>query len=101
MRACVHDDIALPPLALTHVVEDGDAARRLHDPAKAASRASKLGQPPGETALRQGTILRTVVAIHARGVIARRRLGASRRGFRIVLPAAAGRRLLPAGLGRL
>src|SRR6266446_4310270 len=73
----VHDDVALPSLTLTHVVEDGNAARRLHDPAKAASGASKLGQPAGQAALRQGTVLRTVIAIHARRVVARRRFGAS------------------------
>src|SRR5262249_30206070 len=36
VRTFVHDDVALPPLPLTYVVEDRDAARRLHDPAKAA-----------------------------------------------------------------
>src|SRR5262249_37197894 len=35
--AAVHDDVALPPLALIHVVEYRDAARRLHDAAKAAA----------------------------------------------------------------
>ena len=63
---------ALPPLPLTHVVEDRDAARRLHDPAEAAGRASELGQPAGQAALRQRTVLRTIVAIHARGGVARR-----------------------------
>src|SRR5205085_10517684 len=43
MRTSVHDDVALPSLALTHVVEDRYAARCLHDPAEAPGRASKLG----------------------------------------------------------
>src|SRR5437588_13114856 len=71
MRTSVHDDVALPPLALAYVIEDGDAARRLHDPAKAAGRRSKLGQPAGQAALRQGTVLGSVIAIHACGVVAR------------------------------
>src|SRR5438876_4462201 len=40
--APVHDDVPLPPLSLTHVVEDRDAARRLHDPAEAAGGAAKF-----------------------------------------------------------
>src|SRR5580700_4146302 len=43
MRASIHDDVALPPLALTHVIEDRDTARRLHDPAEAPGRAAKFG----------------------------------------------------------
>src|ERR1700720_4707801 len=39
VRTSVHDDVALPPLALTHVVEDRDAAGCLHDPAEAAGRS--------------------------------------------------------------
>src|SRR5580658_4981197 len=35
--APVHNNIALPPLALIHVVEDRDAAGGLHDSAKAAA----------------------------------------------------------------
>src|SRR6266550_349418 len=35
MGAAVHDDIALPPLALTHVIEHRDPAGRLHDASKA------------------------------------------------------------------
>ncbi len=63
----VHDDIALPPLALTHVVEDRDAAWRLHDLAEAAAeRGAKFGQPAGQAALGQRGILRTIVAINAR-----------------------------------
>ncbi len=78
VRASVHDDVALPPLALPDVVEDGDAAGRLHDPAKAPGRASKLGQPARQTALCQGTVLWTVIPIHARGVVTRRKIGKSR-----------------------
>src|SRR5712671_224422 len=35
MRAPVHDDVPLIPLALAHVVEDGDATGCLHDPPEA------------------------------------------------------------------
>src|SRR5262249_54466268 len=37
VRASVHDDVALPSLALTHVVEDRNAAGRLHDAPEAAA----------------------------------------------------------------
>src|SRR5260370_20274268 len=40
----IHDDVALPSLALTYVVEYRDAARRLYDPAKAACWADALRQ---------------------------------------------------------
>src|SRR5712691_12486912 len=39
--AAVHNDVALPPLPLAHIVEDRDAARRLHDPAETAGVAAK------------------------------------------------------------
>src|SRR6266853_546363 len=79
VRTSVHDDVALPPLPLADVVEDRDAARCLHDPAEAAGRAPKLRQPAGEAAVRQRIVLRTVMAIHARRVVARRKLRESRR----------------------
>ena len=63
--------------------------------------AAELGQPAGQAAVRQRAVLRTIVAIHACSVVAGSRLRASRRGHRIVFAAAAGRRLVPAGLGRL
>src|SRR5467141_2460685 len=87
----VRDDVALPPLPLTHVVEDRDAARSLHDPAEAAGGAAKLRKSAGQAALRQRTVLRAVVAIHARGGVARRRFGAARRGRRIVFSTRAAR----------
>src|SRR5260370_13968009 len=80
MGAPVRDNIALPPLPLTHVVEHGDAARRLHDPAETAGGAAKLKQSKGQAAHRQRTVLRTIVAIETPGVVARRRLRAARRG---------------------
>src|SRR5436190_12581291 len=101
MRALVHDDVTLPPLPLTHVVEDRDAAWRLHDPAEAAVVGSEFGQPAGQAALRQRTVLRTVVAIHARGGVAGLKFGKTRRARRVVFPSAAGRLLVLAGLGRL
>src|SRR5262245_37947576 len=51
MRPPVHHDVALPPLALAHIVEDRDTAWRLHDPAEAAGRGPKLGQPEGQAAV--------------------------------------------------
>src|SRR5215470_1789794 len=53
VRTAAHDDVALPSLALTYIVEDRDAARRLHDPAKAAGRAAELRQPAGQAPVRQ------------------------------------------------
>src|SRR5262249_34149621 len=47
MGTSVHDDVALPALALANVVEDRNAARGLHDPAEAAGRGPKLRQPEG------------------------------------------------------
>src|SRR5258708_22064745 len=101
VRTSVHDDVALPPLPLTYVVEDRDGARRLHDPAKAAGWAAKFRQPAGEAAVRQLAVLRTVMAIHARRVVARSKFRHSRRRGRIVFAATAGHRLAPARLGRL
>src|SRR5712671_1289436 len=100
MRAPVHRDVALPPLPLTHVVEDRDAARGLHDTTKTASGAAKFRPSGGQAALRQRTVLRTVVAIHPRGIVARRSLGAPRRWRWIVCPAGTARQFVLAGIGR-
>src|SRR5258708_19248741 len=64
VRTSVHHDVALPPLPLTYVVEDRHAARRLHDPAKAAGWAAKLWYSPGQASVCQPTLLRTVMPIH-------------------------------------
>src|SRR5277367_6041427 len=101
MRASVHNDVTLPPLPLTYVVEDRDAVWCLHDPAEAAVVGSKFGQPAGQAALRQRTVLRTIVAVHARGGVARWKFGKSRRARWIVFSSATGRLLVLAGLGRL
>src|SRR6516225_8773090 len=104
MRASVHDDIALPPLALTHVVEHRDAAGRLHDASEAyaigdrAERA-ELGQPDHQAAHCERGVLRTVVAIVVGGVVARWRIRVARRGIGIVFAAAAWRLLVPARFG--
>src|ERR1700693_245578 len=91
-----------PALALTHVVKHRDAVRRLHDAAEAAAeRGSKLGQSAGQTAVIWPMVLRTIIAIDVREIIARRSFRASRRGRRIVFPARAGRRPVLARLGRL
>src|SRR5215468_4695789 len=53
VRTSVHDDVPLPPLALTDVVENRDAARRLHDPPETTGCGSKLGQAAGQAAIWQ------------------------------------------------
>src|SRR5262244_793650 len=69
--APVHDDIALPTLALTDVIEDRDAVRGLHDAAEAANAAAELRQPGGQAAVGRRAILRTIMAIHASEIVAR------------------------------
>src|SRR5215470_18911521 len=101
MGTSVHDDVALPPLALSHIVEDRDAARRLHDPAEAADPACELRQPAGQAAVRRRAVLRTIVAIHACEVVPRSKIRKSRRRHRIVLAAGTVRLLVFARLGRL
>src|SRR5262249_13106105 len=101
VRASVHDDVALPPLSLTDVVEHRDTARRLHDPAETASGAAELRQSAGQAPHRQRTVLRTIVAIQTPGVVARRSLGPSRRGGWFVLSPRAARQLFLARIGRL
>src|SRR2546428_1172757 len=69
VRASGHDDVPLPPLALTHVVEHRDAARCLHNSAEApAERGSKLGQSAGQAAVIRPVVLRTIIAIDVRQV---------------------------------
>src|SRR5215471_7526963 len=79
MGAPVHDNISLPALPLTHVIEHRDSSGRLHDSAKASAECgSKLGKPTRQAALRQTAVLRTIVAVHAHGVVARRKVCAPR-----------------------
>src|SRR5205823_11258760 len=89
VRTSVHDDVALPALALVHVVEDRDAPRRLHNAAKAAAeQAAELGQPAAQAAVLQAIVLRPIAAVEARGiagVVARRSFRKPRRGRRVVL----------------
>src|SRR5262249_43809324 len=95
MGAPVHDNISLPALPLTHVIEHRDAARRLHDPAKApAECGSKLGQPARQAALRQTAVVRTIIAVHAHGGVARRKVYASRGRRWVILTTATARRLV-------
>src|SRR5712671_5645900 len=88
VRTSVHDDAALPALALVHVVEDRNATRRLHDAAEAAAeQAAELGQPAAQAAVLQPVVLRPIAAVEARdvaGVIARWQLRETRRGRRVV-----------------
>src|SRR5215467_2405800 len=102
MRAPVHDDVALPTLSLTHVIEHRDAAGRLHDSTKASAECgSKFGQSARQTALRQTAVLRTVIAVHAYGIVARWQIGVPRRGRRVILSAVTSRRFALARFGRL
>ena len=101
MRASVHDDVALPPLSLTHVVEHRDAARRLHDPPEAADWPPNSGSPAvrqrSGNAPSSGPSWRFMRC----SVVAGRKFRESRRGRRIVFAAVARHRLVLAGLGRL
>src|SRR6516225_3902464 len=99
MGARVHHDVALPALALSHVVEDRDAAGCLHDAPE--TDAAELGQPAGQAALRQRGVLRSIMPIHASGVVARRQLRESWRLRRIVFAPVTGWLLVFARLGRL
>src|SRR5258707_8230800 len=106
MGAPVHEDIALPALALTHVVEHRDAAGCLHDAPEAdaicdRSKRADLRHPTHQAAHRQRGVLRTVIAIDGRGVVARRRLRETPRGSRIVLSPATWRLFIFAGFGGL
>src|SRR5437016_4425007 len=76
--ASIHDNVALPALALAHVVEHRDAAGCLHDAAEAAGRRAKFGQPERQAAVRQRAVLRTVMAIDAYRIVTRRRVRESR-----------------------
>src|SRR5258708_24921036 len=87
MRAPVHDDVPLPPLPLTHVVEHRNAAWCLDDTAEGD--ASKLRQPSGQAAVRQRAVLRTIESVHAPGVLARRKVREARRGLRILFSSVA------------
>ena len=100
------DDIALPPLALADVVEHRDAAGRLHDSPEAdaigdRSEGADLRQPAHQAAHRQRGVLRTIIAIDGRRVVARRGFRVSRRGRRIVLASGTWRLFVLAGFGRL
>src|SRR5215475_2241429 len=85
----VHDDVALPALPLAHVVKNRDAAGRLHNAAEAAGGGAEFRQSAGQAAIRQRTILRTIVPVHPRRVVARRRLREPWRGRRMIFSAAA------------
>jgi hypothetical protein len=105
MRTSVHDDVALPPLALIQVVEHRDAAGRLHDPAIApAEQAAEVGQAAMQAAVRQPVVLRPIAAIETlevAGVVARRRFREPRRGRWIILASGTDRRLALARVRRL
>src|SRR5581483_1650015 len=101
VRASVHDDVALPALALADVVEHGDPARGLDDATETAGSAAEFGQSAGQAAVGQCAIFRAVAAIHARGVVARRKLVESRGRNRIVFSASAADGFVFAGRGRL
>src|ERR1700739_1618395 len=80
----VPDEVALPTLTVAHVVENREAAGRLHDPAEAAGRGAKFRESAGQAAIRQRAILRTIMPVHPRRVVAGRRLVEPWRGCRII-----------------
>src|SRR4029077_14942311 len=104
MSTSVHYDVALPPFPLAYVVEYRNAARGLYDPPEAAAeRASKFGQLASQAAVRERSVLRTVVTIDASEVdrvVARWGFREPGRGRRIVLTSRTGRQLILACLGR-
>src|ERR1700751_1937619 len=79
----VHEDVALPSLPLTHLIEDRDAARGLHDPAEPPGIAGKHRQSRAKAPLSIRTVLRTLGAVHAGRIIAKRRVVKPRRASRI------------------
>src|SRR5438105_629880 len=87
VRASVHDDVALPPLALADIVEDRNAAGCLHDPAVAAGAVAELGQSAGQAAVRQVTVLRAVMTVDRDDIVAGRGFRKTRGGRRIVFAA--------------
>jgi hypothetical protein len=99
MGTSVHDDVPLPPLSLTYVVEHRDSAGCLDDPVCAL--APDARQPGGQTSHRRRALLRTVVAIYRYQVVTGRGFGEAQRGRRIVFAAGTAAVLDPAGLGRL
>src|SRR5260370_11887843 len=73
VRTSGHDNVPLPPLALTHVVEHRDAARCLYNSTEApAERGSKLGQSAGQAPAIRPVCSRTIIALDVRQVVARR-----------------------------
>src|SRR5262249_27071935 len=101
MGTSVHDNVALPALALAYVVKDRDAARCLNDTAEASAKSgAEIRQTAGPAPISESSALRAMVAIDASDVVARRKLGASRRWARIVYPAVTGWQFVPARLGR-
>src|SRR5215471_16059758 len=90
MGAPIHDDIALPALTLTDIIEDRDSTWCLYDSAEAIHvRATKFGQSADQAAYAQMSVLRTIEAIDipAGCVVAGRKFRASRRRYRVVSPA--------------
>src|SRR5262249_54360404 len=103
VRTAVHDDIALPALALASCVGDGNAAGCLHDPPEAAPTVAgaKLGQTDRQATVSQRAVFRIIMAVHARGVVARRALIPSLSGrCRIVFTAGTSGQTKFAGLRR-
>src|SRR5215471_16602776 len=104
MGAPIHDDIALPALTLTEIVENRDSTWCLHDSAEAIHvRATKFGQSADQAAYAQMSVLRTIKAIDipAGRVVAGRKFCASRRRYWVVSAAVASEIFDSARFGRL
>src|SRR5437867_3756904 len=79
-----------------------DRCGRLHNsPEGPAPRGSKFGQSAGQAANPQWAVLRTIIAIEARGVVTRGKLRAPLRRRRIVRSPVTAHPLDLASLGRL
>src|SRR5919198_141176 len=84
MRNLLERDHALPSLALSDVIEDRYAPRRLHDSAI----AGEVGQHRRHAALGHAAVLGTVGTIESTGVVERRHFLVARRWWS-VLPSGA------------
>src|SRR4051794_10507306 len=96
----IHDDVALPALTLTNVVEDRNPGGRLHDAAKttAAVSGAEFRQSDSQTTVRQRAILGAIVAIHAGCVVTNGTFCTPRRRLGVIFAAGAAGQIEFAGL---
>src|SRR5439155_21702751 len=68
MRTACDEDNALPPLALSHVIENRHGSWRLYDPPE----AGEIGQDRGHATLRHAAVLWIIDSIDVAGTVTRR-----------------------------